>query len=193
LSTEIILAGLSVVQGAAGGEGWSADQATYPEELDRIDPDMGLYELTMGFATFEYDINQIFGEDYTRALIRYELVGNFSYSEEEVNEKNRVMANCYVRLADWEADSRYFDHFSMTADVLDTPLGPVEDPKIQWHVHGRFDPASFGDVNYDVLLNLDQYGRLVPANDPVLDNNGWMSSAYFADVDSGFHLVLRQS
>jgi hypothetical protein len=81
----------------------------------------------------------------------------------------------------------------MTVNALDTAIGPPDDPKIQWHVQGRFDPVSFGDVSFDVVLELDQYARLMPVGSPVLDNNGWFSSAEFVSTDSGFHVRLRQS
>src|SRR5690606_22017311 len=52
MSLEIALSALSVVQGAQGGDGWQADEVTYPADLDFTRaPNLTTYEIP--FAYFE--------------------------------------------------------------------------------------------------------------------------------------------
>jgi len=199
MSLEIALSALSVVQGAQGGDGWQADEVTYPADLDFTRaPNLTTYEIP--FAYFEYNIAQLFGDDVNRAKIYFTLHGEFSASSDEPTADesaptvavNRVMKNCHVRLKSFESPTRAFDAFTMQADALDKPSGDGKDPRIRWYVHGRFDPASFGDVDYGATVELDQFGNL-RLIDSHLNDTGYFSTARIAAMDGGgFYLQLLQ-
>lgn len=199
MSVEIALSALSVVQGAQSGDNWQADEVTYPAGLDFTRATQ-LNTLEIPFAYFEYNIAQLFGEDANRAKIYFTLHGEFSQSSDEAFgtddqpeiAANRVMKNCHVRLSSFESPTRALDAFSLQADALDTPYGSADDPRIRWYVHGRFDPASFGDVDYSATLELDQRGNLTLV-DKHLNDTGYFSTATIDAMNGGgFYLQLLQ-
>jgi hypothetical protein len=189
---EVVLSALQVVQGAAGGDNWRSDQVTYPNDLERIDPSLDLQYYCIPFAHFEYNIADWVGEGHdTRASVDFVVEGYFSATNDEVTDLNRVMANCVVSLYSFDSPTRAFDSFSFNAEVEPTPFGTPEEPEIEWHVHGRFDPASFGDVDYDVSMRLNQWGQLWVVSSR-LNDTGYFSTAQIEPASSGFSLTLLQ-
>ena len=199
MTVEIALSALSVVQGAQAGDNWQGDEVTYPAGLD-FTRATDLNTLEIPFAYFEYNVAQLIGEDANRAKIYFTLHGEFSQSSAEAVGSddqpeiavNRVMKNCHIRLSSFESPTRAFDAFSLQADALDTPYGSADDPRVRWHVHGRFDPASFGDVDYSATLELDQQGNLTLI-DKHLNDTGYFSTATIDAMNGGgFYLQLLQ-
>jgi hypothetical protein len=190
----LIVSLVSVAQAAQSGDNWSADEATYPSGLDRVDPSLCQTEpFDTPFASFAYDIIDLVGDgSETRAWIQFNLRGELGEFRGKDGESSPVMANCNVYLHTFDSPTRALDAFSMAADVHPTNVGTADDPKIKYHVHGRFDPASFGDVDYDVEMTLDRLGQLTVTSKH-LNDTGFFSTATVEQAEyAGFRLTLLQ-
>lgn len=145
------------VNTATGGLTYSSDQITYPNGLPRV-----------GRAT---PINKPLAHFFSPgALIdndtQLNLHGDFSNSSDPVNSENpptnRFMANVYI---DMESTSTYSggtsgSTLSFAARALTTPYGTPADPKVRFVCTGRFDPVGPGDVQYRVVVEIDQFANI---------------------------------
>ena len=177
------------VNTATGGLTYSSDQITYPNGLPRV-----------GNATA---VNKKVAEFSSPGVISssktvFNLHGDFSNSNNPPSAdsppNNRFMANVYI---DMDNTTTYSggssgSTLSFSARALTTPYGTPADPRIRFVCTGRFDPVGPGDVQYRVVLEVDQFGNANVIEHQFTNDEATLGfSGNFGTITgSGFYIIV---
>jgi hypothetical protein len=148
-----IIGGVGLVAGLHYSESRGVDadshELTYPDSPHFVRPGGSSQEPLLIFQNYN-------GYGGLMNTIQFDLYGYFC---KKGSKLRRRMGNVAMIINNAKSDNLVFSSLKIKASGEKTPIGPWNNPKIKFKIHGNFDPVGMGDVDFNLPITVDQFGR----------------------------------